>query len=312
MLLTTSYLKQQEEYSEKYGEKTIVLMQVGSFYEFYEIEPNKCEEKLPWPNKKIGHVTKISSLLNMAATRKDKNKPYSLNNCAMAGFPTVAYEKHRDVLLANNYTIVRIDQKKDDKGNIERFVYEILSPATHLENISSLPTTNNIVSIYIEVLKENFIKENYIIAVGLSCIDVTTGDNFVLEIYSKEKDAIHAIHEIYRYLNFTRPRQLLLTLNYKKDSKEYEDFLISSLELDKIDVLILNKLEPEYLKLEYQTQFLSKIFITENIKNNHNIIEDLGLERIYYGCLSYLILINYVKFSIDKRKCYRYNVSNSC
>lgn len=295
-MITTQYLKQQEEYSEKYGNNTLVLIQIGSFYEFYMFQPDKCKEILPWPNKKIGHVDEVAKLLNMTATRKDKNKTYSLNNCDMAGFPCVAYEKHRDVLLANNYTIVRIDQKKDSSGNVERFVYEILSPATHLENISSLSLNNNIVSIYIEVLKEDFKKENYIIAVGLSCIDVTTGDNSVLEIYSKDKDAIHAIHEVYRYLNFTNPKQLLLTLNCK--DKDYEKFLILSLELDKIDVLISNKYDPEYLKPDYQTQFLSKIFTTETIKNNHNIIEELGLERIFYGRMSYIILINY---------CYEHN-----
>jgi len=270
-------------------------MQVGSFYVFYEFSP-KESSVLPWPNKKIGLVTEVASLLNMTATRKDKKKPYSLNNCAMAGFPVISYEKHRDVLLANNYTIVRIDQKKDGK-DVERFVAEILSPATNLENISALPTNNNIASIYIEVLKENLSKEDYILAVGLSFIDVTTGENSVLEIYSREKDAVHAIHDIYRYINSIRPREVLLTLNYKNNTKDYEDFLISSLELDKIDILVINKVNPEYLKLEYQTHFLSSIF--ENNKNP-NIIEELGLERLYYGSVSYVILLNY---------CYEHNTT---
>ena len=292
-MLTTQYLKQQEEYSEKYGQKTIVLMQVGSFFEFYEFSPKECEENLAWPDKKIGHVTEVASLLNMAATRKDKKKPYSLNNCAMAGFPVISYEKHRDVLLANNYTIVRIDQKKNEK-NVERFVAEILSPSTNIENISSLPTNNNIASIYIEVLKENYSKEDYLLVVGLSFIDVTTGENSVMEIYSNEKDAIRAVHEIYRYIHSIRPREVLLTLNYK-DNEEYQKFLILNLELDKTDILILNKLNPEYLKLEYQTHFLSNIF---SDRKNKNIIEELNLERLYYGCISYVILLNY---------CYEHN-----
>jgi len=290
-MLITQYLKQQEEYSEKYGDKTIVLMQVGSFLEFYEFSPKECKEVLPWPNKKIGHVSEVASLLNMTATRKDKKKPYSLNNCAMAGFPVISYEKHRDVLLANNYTIVRIDQKKEGK-DVERFVAEILSPATNLENISSLPTNNNIASIYVEVLKENHCKEDYLLAVGLSFIDVTTGENSVMEIYSKEKNAIHALHEIYRYLNSIRPKEVLLTLNHKSKN-DYEDFLISSLELEKTDILIINKLNPEYLKLDYHIHFLSNIF-----EKNDNIIEDLALERLYYGRVSYVFLLNY---------CYEHN-----
>ena len=35
MTLVDVYYKYQKEYSEKYGNKTIVLMEVGSFYEMY-------------------------------------------------------------------------------------------------------------------------------------------------------------------------------------------------------------------------------------------------------------------------------------
>jgi DNA mismatch repair protein MutS len=296
--MIVNYLKQQEEFSQKYGEKnTIVLMQIGAFYELYEYNPEKSEESnLSWPDKRIGSVIEIASLLNMIVTRKDKKKKYSLTNCDMAGFPVVSYEKHRDVLLNNNYTIVRIDQRKtlkNEKDEIERFVAEILSPATNLSNISNIPITNNIVSIYIEVLKETFCKEDYIIAVGLSCIDVTTGENTVLEVYSQEKNAISAIQEIYRYLSITRPREVILNLD--KKNNDYESFLFSVLQLDKISTYINRIVEKEFLKVEYQTNFLSKVFY-----NSKNIIEDLSLERIYYGCVSYIILLQY---------CYEHNTN---
>jgi len=117
--MIVSYLKQQEEFSEKYGEKTIVLMQIGNFYETYEYNPDKNEESIvPWPTKKLGLVNEIASLLNIIVTRKDKKKKYSLMNCDMAGFPIVSYEKHRDVLLRSDYTIVRIDQKKMKKTKL--------------------------------------------------------------------------------------------------------------------------------------------------------------------------------------------------
>jgi DNA mismatch repair protein MutS len=292
--MIVNYLKQQEEYSEKYGEKTIVLMQIGSFYELYEYNPEKSEEpsSTAWPAKKIGLTIEIASLLNMIVTRKDKKKKYSLTNCDMAGFPVVSYEKHRDVLLNNNYTIVRIDQRKNVKDEIERYVAEILSPATNLSNISNTPITNNIVSIYIEILKETFAKEDWVIAVGLSCIDVTTGENTVLEVYSADKNAVFAIHEIYRYLSIIQPREVILYLANK--NSEYESYLITALHLDKIPTFISGKtIEKEFLKVDYATKFLSKVFY-----DSKNIIEDLGLERISYGRISYIILLQY---------CYEHN-----
>lgn len=308
MSITLSYFKYYEEYEEKFG-NIVVLMQVGSFYESYEFNPDKNETgEIPdWPNKKIGIATEIGSLLNIALTRRDKGRPYSLNNCAMVGFPVVALEKYKEVLLNNDYTIILINQtEKDSKGNVDRFVAAIISPATVFENISSLPISNNIVSIYLEVQKESMKKEDHILTIGLSYIDVTTGQNSVLEIYSKEKDAIFGIQEIFRFLNSIRPRELILNLHYKNTEKikEYENYLIATLELDKIPnfMIITNKVNPEYFKLDYCTRFLTKIFkpvLNDRIvvKNPH-IIENLNLERLSFGLTSYILLLQY---------CYEHN-----
>ena len=40
MTLVDVYYKYQKEYSNKYGKKTIVLMEVGSFYEMYAKKDN--------------------------------------------------------------------------------------------------------------------------------------------------------------------------------------------------------------------------------------------------------------------------------
>jgi DNA mismatch repair protein MutS len=302
--MIVNYLRQQESYTERYADRTIVLMQIGSFYEMYEFNPEKCDEKYDWPKKRIGLVEEIAKLLNMVITSKDKKKPYTLTNCNMIGFPVVSYEKHRDVLLQNDYTVVRIDQKKnikDGKDEIERFVAEILSPSINLENIANLPITNNIVSIYIEILKKSFHKEDYILAIGLSSIDVTTGQNSVLEIYSQDKNSISALQEVYRYLSIISPREIVLTVQFenKNSDDEYSDFLNGLLNLDKIPNCILKKcIEKDFLKIEYQTKFLSKVF-NENSSTSTSIIEDLSLERISYGRISYIILLQH---------CYEHNV----
>jgi DNA mismatch repair protein MutS len=269
------YLRHQEEYVEKYSERCVVLMQIGSFYEMYEFNPEKCDEKYEWPVKRIGVVNEIGPLLNMQLTRRDKGKAYTLSNCDMIGFPVIAYEKHRDVILQNDYTIVRFDQRKNSKDEIERFVAEILSPSTNLENIANLPVSNNIVSIYIEILKKSFHKEDYIVAVGMSSIDVTTGCNNVLEIYSQDKNAIHALQEVYRYLSILHPREMILILEGKDD--EYLEFLHGVLNLDKYPTKIVKKgVEKDFIKVEYQNKFLTKLFGSS----------DLGLDRIAYGRIS--------------------------
>ena len=300
MSTTIEYFKYQEEFTEKYGDYTVVLMQIGSFYEIYEYDPEKDTDVKSWPSQRLGVACDVYKLLNMRLTSKDNNKPYSLTNPNMCGFPCVAYEKHKDVLLSHDYTIVRIDQRKEIQNNKEkivRFIAEIVSPATHIDNISSIPISNNILCLFIEIQKESRNFEDYLLTIGISSIDVTTGENTVTEIYSKHQDAIYAIQETYRYLNTIRPREALVYIENLK-CMDYKNFIISNLELDTIPIynILVNKVDKNFVKQEYMTQFLSKLFSPEQI--NPNIIEELNLERLYYGTVSYLLLLQF---------CYEHN-----
>src|SRR5437016_654705 len=91
-----------ETYRSKYGPKTIVLMQVGMFHEFYGIDNH---------HEKIGYVKEISEILNIQMTRRDKKNPENnRKNFLMAGFPSVNIERHANILLEQGYTVVVIDQ----------------------------------------------------------------------------------------------------------------------------------------------------------------------------------------------------------
>ena len=309
MGIVEDYLKYQEEYQEKYGERTVVLIEVGSFMEIYEYDPSKNEDLADcstWPTKKLGYATYLSSLLGYVLTKRNKSKPYSLTNPHMIGFPCVAYEKHKDILLSKDFTIVVVEQLTTGK-NVTRKVSKILSPATEINNFDRV-LSNQIVSIYIEIQKDAPKYEDYLITVGVSTIDVTTGCNIVGEIYSKEKDAIYALQEVYRFLLSTQPREIIVNINnVKKDPEKYKSYITATLEINKcpISSVIVNEVNKEYLKGNYHQQFLGKVFDTK-ISNNKisieiqkkNIIEDLGLERIYYGTISYILLLQY---------CYEHN-----
>ena len=83
MSLTIDYLKYHCEYSTKYGDKTLVLMQVGSFFECYST------------NEKGPELQSISYLLNIILTKKDKSiLETSEKNPKMLGFPCVSLQKN--------------------------------------------------------------------------------------------------------------------------------------------------------------------------------------------------------------------------
>ena len=56
-MLIDDYINYHNKYSKKYGSKTVVLMQVGSFFECYAIENDNPLEKFNSENyKTISHV----------------------------------------------------------------------------------------------------------------------------------------------------------------------------------------------------------------------------------------------------------------
>ena len=102
MSMIDEYLQLQSNLEVKYGKNSIVVYQVGGFYEMYSINTKY---------KQIGDIKKISSLLNFQATRKNKSIEHSINNPYMCGFPIHSLTKHLNTLINNNYTVELYDQE---------------------------------------------------------------------------------------------------------------------------------------------------------------------------------------------------------
>lgn len=328
-MLIIEYLNQQKKYEQQYGERTVVLMQIGSFYEIYGYDPTYCtsdeakkdKEGNVW-NEPIGHALELSTVLNCVLAREDNSGPYSIYNPFKVGFPMIAYEKNRDTLLASDYVIVRIDQVKGAKpksGPVDRYVAEVCSPTMQLDNITLARPTSNIACIYIEYhqgVRNRY--ENFVITTGAAVVDVITGQNRVCEFYSKAEDQVHAVQELYRFLITHYPRELIVHINdmplgldkHTDDAPNpYVKYLERVLELRRFDRLTthVNTVPGDYKRLPYQVEFLNKLFnkstagqapttgIQLNIiqKRNDKIIEELGLERMNYGRIAYMLLMQH-------------------
>ena len=73
------YLEIHEKHQKLYGDKAVVFMEVGSFYEIYALRLASCE---CGPN-----IDGICDILNIQVTRKKKDDPHSCSNPLMAGVP---------------------------------------------------------------------------------------------------------------------------------------------------------------------------------------------------------------------------------
>ena len=95
-MIVDDYLDYQYTYQKKYGDKTIVLMQVGSFFEAYAIDGD--DEKI-----NVDNLYYICDLMNIQISRKNKSiLKSSRSNPLMAGFPLVAIDKFIQILMNNH------------------------------------------------------------------------------------------------------------------------------------------------------------------------------------------------------------------
>jgi DNA mismatch repair protein MutS len=123
-MIYDDYIAYSDEYRSKYGTRTVVLMEVGSFFEIYAVQ-NKDETS-------GADIGTICDLCNLQLSRKNKTiVENNRQNPLMAGFPSYALNKHTEVLLANNFTVVLIRQVTQPP-NPRREVTEVLSPGLQL------------------------------------------------------------------------------------------------------------------------------------------------------------------------------------
>jgi DNA mismatch repair protein MutS len=167
------YYSTTKEYIEKYGEQTILLMQVGSFFEVYG---NKSVITGDVHGSRIIDFTRICQL-NMS----EKKAIYANHQVVMAGFRDYALEKYLPKLVENNYTVVVYVQEKNEKQT-KRVLHAVYSAGTYVsyENDSSPKTTNNIMCVWIEKYKPlKSVVENIIY--GVSVVNIFTGQSYIFE-----------------------------------------------------------------------------------------------------------------------------------
>ena len=273
------YLSFHNKYSEIY-DKMIVLMMVGQFYEIYAVINDKIH---------IGpDLNKICDILNIHVAKRNNNiEEITIDNFLMAGFPDHALVKYKNILLNNNYTIILVDQITPSP-NPERDVVEIISPATTLDHFNK-KDSNYLLSVYITVYP-SLVKNKKIYSLGFSLIDVSTGNTKIHNIKSTLHDEKIWKDELYRFIHYYSPSELIIQLD-EKDINLNKDDLINELSLNQ-SLIHLNTIKSkEFYKPSYQNEFLSKIF-----KNTNGLtsVEYLNLERELEIRMSFIFMIQFI------------------
>lgn len=276
MTIIDQYFDYQEKFEKKYGEKTIVLMEVGSFFEIYGIINDKMNR---------GKIDEISDITNLSVSKKcDKYAPVSMKNPLMAGFPNYTFEKWKDILIKSGYTIIKIEQDSHGTSNPNRKVTDIISPGI---NINTHNFSNNVMSVYLEEIKDSKFDKFYV-QLGISTIDITTGESTVYENYSPTDDYTFGFDEVFRFIQTFTPQEIIIhAVNLSKSKEE----IISYLELDNFVVQFNIYDKKHFLKNKFKLKMLEKIFPNTGMLNP---IEFIDMERMHFALNSFIYLIQFV------------------
>ncbi len=270
-----------------YGEKCVVLMQVGKFLEIYQSSPVQSD---------VDKFVRFGEEMGLTQMRRsDPDNPVSKTNYMAIGFPDYMKDKYIQVLYRLNYTAMVVLQfekeisdgkSKKPKKIIERKIDRIYSPGTMIE-VNDNVESCCLMSIYAEYYN------NVLIDIAVSAIDITTGKSscFVLEL---QTDLSDLCDEVAKLILFLKPKEILINVILPDNHLDWnQSKFLESISCENNSPLVLvNKLDKSKFTPSCREHAMSKIF--EQFQNVHNnIIETLGLEKYPSTVISYIAMINF-------------------
>jgi DNA mismatch repair protein MutS len=278
MNIHEEYLQYHEKYVNKYGKKTIILMQVGSFFECYSTETRG-------PNLFV-----LSEILNIVCTRKNKSiTTIDEKNPYMLGFNCAAESKFIKLLIDNGFTIIMIEQTTPPP-NVKREVTNILSPSTYINDITS--DNKYLMVLYFEINNSiSSTKSN--ISIGMCAVDSSIGDVFWYETHGSGLiNENESWEEAQRFYHHYRPIELIVYLIDNTQDKSTKINIGEKIDLLPNQIILeYTKINPEYTKLNFQNKLLKKIYPQCKMETP---IEFLDLAKYPYGIIALVNTFDYV------------------
>jgi len=276
-----SYVK---KWKNIYGEKTLVIMEVGKFYEIYALKDdggNIHENDM--------EAVEQMSFLNIG----DKKCKYNNMNVLQAGFNTMGLDKFVKIFQENLYTTVIYEQDSPGK-NATRSLSQIISPGTYIDDDSSC-ISNVTLCIWIEHTKSRKkMKES--ITFGVSSLDIFTGMTTLFETTIDHNHSPNSYDQLEQLVSIYNPKETILIsnldINTINDIKIYiglEDHKCYIVEHTKEEFL-LSKYVVNSFKQNYQLEILLKYY--PNVPND--IIEGELIYGFGLGLQCFIVLLDYM------------------
>lgn len=284
MTIIHDYLSLTQKYKQEYSEKTLLLMQVGSFFECYAII-NETEGQYVGSN-----IQEFSDINDLVISRK--NILHNGKPVVMAGFGVTQLEKYVRRMQENDYTIVIYTQDSNTK-NTTRSLSCIYSPGTYFSNDTN--ELSNVTScIWVHYSSSNqLINEK--LTIGMSSIDIYTGQSNTHEYVVDYIKSPTVFDTLENYISINNPSECIIVTNYNNDyikellnckihEYNYDNEWVKNISKQKyqheIIKTFLNK-DPDIIFTEWNISTQSYCLLIQFIyKHNPNLIKKLQMPSL--------------------------------
>lgn len=302
MALVSNYLKLTQKYKDEYGDKTLVLMQVGAFYEVYGVRDPKSSEITG------SSILAFSKMCDLSIS--DKKMCVGKKNVMMAGFRDYMLDKYLKKLQKNAYTAVVYSQDEKAAGTT-RSLDGIYSPGTYFSSEEE-KITNNISCIWIDKHRSNLI-------IGCSNVDIYTGKSNIFEYVVEYMRSPTPYDELEKFISVVNPSEVICisAIDEIDDIISYASIKAPSIHkvyLEGTNKILIDRANNCY-KQTYQQEILRQFFdeeifghgdFTENsiatqsycflldfiYQHNPNLIHKIS-RPVFENCSDRLILANH-------------------
>ena len=287
MSLIKDYFEKTKQHIDEFGELTIVLMQVGAFFEVYGLK--NIDDSIGGSN-----IMDFSRICDLNVV--DKKASYNNIPIVMAGFKDHLLDKYVRKLQETGYTIAVYEQD-EQCANTTRSLTGIFSPGTYFS--SDIETiTNNTCCIWIEnkkgMLKN---KDKMYVYLGISVIDIYTGTTCIMEYSEQYIKNPTTFDELERFISIHNPSETIIISNLSKlDTNDIVSYAnIKSKSIHIIDLNDYHSNSKNILRARncekqiYQAQLLHKFYKIEDTSSFMGIFNDN-----VYATQSFCYLLDFI------------------
>jgi DNA mismatch repair protein MutS len=292
------YFRITEEYVEKYGKNTFLLMQVGAFFEMYGLKSTENNSN----RHSRSEIDAFSQICSLSVS--DKKIMFEGGSIVMAGFRDYTLDKYIPKITEAGYTAVVFVQEQETSGKcaFRRVLDTVYSPGTCIsyDTETSAQITNNIMCIWMDVhipvLQRRSgpvgekIRETLIY--GVAVANIFTGKTSIFEHQTPLYMAPTTFDELERYVSVYSPSEVIIVSPFERS---YLDRIIqfSGVQTNSIHCVDTRNIQNEKVQNCMKQKYIQHMFSTFYTEETYSLCSEFNTYSI--ATQAFCFLLNFIQ-----------------